>query len=469
MDKMPALEDVSQVHPPHGADNLARTRSLVLPPPPEETSVEFRSVPNLSSSALFKQEETQSSPGMRKKRSSLKDATQPKSGYGKSRTFLSDASQPNPGSRKTRSMNIENTTSADMLIDEADIKFPSPDKLMRDAPGSANLKTTTGADMIVDGAAAKSGATSTGTETVFSAKLMQDESDDSDPEKVNELFNAVVLQNQPLDGGEEDVNAPLLLGQPENGNVGDDANAPPFQNLPPDGGHEDVNAPPDLGQPENGNVGDDANAPPFQNLPPDGGQEDVNAPPDLGQPENGNVDDGDDVNALLLLDQLFPPHQDPLDRDPLEDDIDDGDDVNAPPVLGQPENGNVGAPLDRAVRLRDLEFANGGHQMIEPAAIFHAHLDPLEDDIDDGDDVNAPPVCGICLEEFDEDEGIILKSCSHVFCKNCIQQVLSRSSKRCPYCRHAFCQADIVDMSTARSAAMKKWQRRCSSGPSGPT
>eukprot|EP00980_Cylindrotheca_fusiformis_P016636 scaffold4979_cov73-Cylindrotheca_fusiformis.AAC.8 len=81
MDKMPALEDASQVHPPHGADNLARTRyvqfrtclywiriptlssgglcvfgevsysklcflisrdrSLVLPPPPEETSVEF--------------------------------------------------------------------------------------------------------------------------------------------------------------------------------------------------------------------------------------------------------------------------------------------------------------------------------------------------------------------------------------------------------------------------------------------
>eukprot|EP00980_Cylindrotheca_fusiformis_P004912 scaffold1045_cov183-Cylindrotheca_fusiformis.AAC.1 len=148
MDKMPALEDVSQVHPPHGADNLARTRSLVLPPPPEETSVEFRSVPNLRADELFKEEETQSSPGMRKKRSSLKDATQPKSGYGKSRAFLSDASQPNPGSRKTRSMNIENTTSTDMLIDEAAIKDPSPDKLMRDAPGSANLKTTTGADMI---------------------------------------------------------------------------------------------------------------------------------------------------------------------------------------------------------------------------------------------------------------------------------------------------------------------------------
>eukprot|EP00980_Cylindrotheca_fusiformis_P026902 scaffold17942_cov111-Cylindrotheca_fusiformis.AAC.1 len=54
-----------------------------------------------------------------------------------------------------------------MLIDEAAIKDPSPDKLMRDAPGSANLKTTTGADMIVDGAAAKSGATFTGTETVL--------------------------------------------------------------------------------------------------------------------------------------------------------------------------------------------------------------------------------------------------------------------------------------------------------------
>eukprot|EP00980_Cylindrotheca_fusiformis_P006024 scaffold1288_cov84-Cylindrotheca_fusiformis.AAC.2 len=254
------------------------------------------------------------------------------------------------------------------------------------------------------------------------------------------VTNALLLQNQPLDGGEEDVNALLLLDQlfPPHQD--------PFEDDIDDG--DDVNAPPVLGQPENGNVGAPldravrlrdlefangghqmiehavifhAHRDPLEDDIDDG--DDVNALPLLDQlfpphqdPLEDDIDDGDDVNALLLqnqpldggeedvnalllLDQLFPPHQ-----DPFEDDIDDGDDVNAPPVLGQPENGNVGAPLDRAVRLRDLEFANGGHQMIEPAVIFHAHRDPLEDDIDDGDDnqpldggeedVNAPLLPG---------------------------------------------------------------------------
>jgi SNF2 family DNA or RNA helicase len=65
------------------------------------------------------------------------------------------------------------------------------------------------------------------------------------------------------------------------------------------------------------------------------------------------------------------------------------------------------------------------------------------------------PECGICLEEFDQAEGTILKSCSHVFCKNCIQQVLLKSTGKCPYCRCEFCHADIVDMSTAESVAAK--------------
>eukprot|EP00980_Cylindrotheca_fusiformis_P023411 scaffold10472_cov126-Cylindrotheca_fusiformis.AAC.6 len=188
--RMPGLEDISHVHPPHGSDNLGRTRSLVLPPPPEETSVEFRSVPNLSSPALFK-EETQSI--------SLKDATQPKSGYGKCRTFLSDASQPNPGSRKTRSMNIKHTTNADMLIDAATAKGTSPNRGDETAPmlglgkkrlGDATQPNTcsgksrtslsiasepkpgsrkTSADMLIDDATAKenSEAASTKPETAF--------------------------------------------------------------------------------------------------------------------------------------------------------------------------------------------------------------------------------------------------------------------------------------------------------------
>ena len=66
---------------------------------------------------------------------------------------------------------------------------------------------------------------------------------------------------------------------------------------------------------------------------------------------------------------------------------------------------------------------------------------------------NSLPECGICLMEMEEADGTILKSCSHVFCKLCIQQVLARSNRKCPYCRSDFTEDDIVDMSVAESAA----------------
>ena len=63
------------------------------------------------------------------------------------------------------------------------------------------------------------------------------------------------------------------------------------------------------------------------------------------------------------------------------------------------------------------------------------------------------PECGICLMEMEETDGIVLKSCSHVFCKLCIQQVLAKSNKKCPYCRVPFEERDIVTMGQAESAA----------------
>ena len=65
------------------------------------------------------------------------------------------------------------------------------------------------------------------------------------------------------------------------------------------------------------------------------------------------------------------------------------------------------------------------------------------------------PTCGICFEEFDRSQVTILRSCSHVFCRTCIKQVLSRSNRKCPYCRVDFCEMDIIDMSIAQSAAAK--------------
>lgn len=63
------------------------------------------------------------------------------------------------------------------------------------------------------------------------------------------------------------------------------------------------------------------------------------------------------------------------------------------------------------------------------------------------------PECGICLMEMEESDGTVLKKCGHVFCKLCIQQVLAKSNKKCPYCRLGFEESDIVTMNQATSAA----------------
>lgn len=60
--------------------------------------------------------------------------------------------------------------------------------------------------------------------------------------------------------------------------------------------------------------------------------------------------------------------------------------------------------------------------------------------------------CGICIMEFEAAECIILKKCSHVFCKVCNEQVLLKSNGKCPYCRLKFQSGDIVDIKTAEIA-----------------
>ena len=68
----------------------------------------------------------------------------------------------------------------------------------------------------------------------------------------------------------------------------------------------------------------------------------------------------------------------------------------------------------------------------------------------------ALPECGICLTEMEESDGTVLAQCGHVFCKLCIQQVLAKSNRRCPYCRASFVEGDIVDMIQAKKASCEQ-------------
>lgn len=71
-------------------------------------------------------------------------------------------------------------------------------------------------------------------------------------------------------------------------------------------------------------------------------------------------------------------------------------------------------------------------------------------------EISGLPECGICLLEMEEVDGTVLKTCGHIFCKLCIQQVLVKSNKKCPYCRKSFEESDIVNMGEAASAANEK-------------
>lgn len=63
--------------------------------------------------------------------------------------------------------------------------------------------------------------------------------------------------------------------------------------------------------------------------------------------------------------------------------------------------------------------------------------------------------CCICLEEFCSEAAMILRSCSHVYCKGCISHVAGMRSHACPLCRVSFEPDDMVAMNMASEAANK--------------
>jgi SNF2 family DNA or RNA helicase len=68
-------------------------------------------------------------------------------------------------------------------------------------------------------------------------------------------------------------------------------------------------------------------------------------------------------------------------------------------------------------------------------------------------DESELPECAVCLTEMEESQCMILRTCSHLFCEPCISRVQSSHGSICPLCRQAFGKHDLVNKSTAASAA----------------
>ena len=61
--------------------------------------------------------------------------------------------------------------------------------------------------------------------------------------------------------------------------------------------------------------------------------------------------------------------------------------------------------------------------------------------------------CVVCMNELSESDAKVLRTCRHVFCQSCLNQI---SNHLCPLCRVPYTSDDMVDMQTAAEAAKKE-------------
>jgi SNF2 family DNA or RNA helicase len=62
--------------------------------------------------------------------------------------------------------------------------------------------------------------------------------------------------------------------------------------------------------------------------------------------------------------------------------------------------------------------------------------------------------CAICLDTMEEDEAVILRECSHIFCESCLYKVSEQCREICPLCRCRFKPTDILTSSRDIASAM---------------
>ena len=68
-------------------------------------------------------------------------------------------------------------------------------------------------------------------------------------------------------------------------------------------------------------------------------------------------------------------------------------------------------------------------------------------------DEAEPAECAVCLDEMEEGEAVILKTCAHVFCEPCVSKISAECCGFCPLCRKSFAPTDMVKKGMASAAA----------------
>jgi SWI/SNF-related matrix-associated actin-dependent regulator of chromatin subfamily A3 len=66
--------------------------------------------------------------------------------------------------------------------------------------------------------------------------------------------------------------------------------------------------------------------------------------------------------------------------------------------------------------------------------------------------------CAVCMDEMEEENAVILRSCQHIFCERCLNQI---ENSICPMCRADYSPADMVTKQVAKGAAEKFSAKDC--------
>lgn len=78
------------------------------------------------------------------------------------------------------------------------------------------------------------------------------------------------------------------------------------------------------------------------------------------------------------------------------------------------------------------------------------HLKPDEGGDEANDELDTE--CAVCTEPLEEETAVVLRSCQHVLCKSCLDQI---GNHLCPFCRKAYTPKDMVKYSVAEAASKK--------------